>query len=192
MATNPILSSFSLSHAGILSGTSAAEDADLFGVNEGSLELESDSYDRTGDDKILSTTRWITKGTLSLKTNYIPLDMMALLYGTEVAQDAESGGVSMQLWTENAMNIRPRPVVVRAPGEDSDGNPYTIEIVLYKVKFGQMSFDQFMSYKEGLGLSFDADALLSDKDELGNEFTDGQGARIGKLIGKPKPVSIGG
>lgn len=177
---NPNVTSFSLSHAAILDGTTAAEAADLYGVNDGSLELESDSYERTGDDRILSTTRWITKGTLSLKSNYIPLDMVALLYGTPVVSGAE--GLSMQLWTEKSMNIAPRPVLVQAPGEDEDGNPLTIKIILYKVKFGQFSFDQFMSYKEGLAISFDGDALLSEKDELGAEFTDGLGARIGKLV----------
>lgn len=178
---NPIVSSFSLRHAGILDGeTSATEAADLFGVNDGSLELESDIYERTGDDRILSTTRWITKGTLSLSTNYIPFDLIAFLYGVPVVSGAD--GITQQLWAEKAMNIRPRPVVLEAPGEDENGIPFTIRIVLYKVKFGQMSFDQFMAYKEGLAVSFEGDALLSDTDEMGQNFTDGLGARIGKIV----------
>ena len=177
---NPIVSSFSLSHAGILDGKTAAEVADIYGVNEGSLELESDSYERTGDDRILSTTRWITKGTLSLRTNYMPLDTMALLYGTPVVSAAN--GYTMQLWTEKAMNIKPRPVVIVAPGEDSDGTPMRTRYVLYKVKFGQIVFDQFPAYKEGLAFSLEGDALLSDKDELGQPFTDNLGARIGKIV----------
>lgn len=177
---NPNVTAFSLSHAAILDGSTAAELADLFGVNEGSLELESDSYERTGDDKILSTTRWITKGTLSLKSNYIPLDLMAVLYGTPVVSGAE--GLTMQLWTEKAMNIAPRPVVVQAPGETDAGVPITMKFVLYKVKFGQITFDQFLSYKEGLAISLEGDALLSDKDELGVAFTDALGARIAKLV----------
>ena len=177
---NPNVTAFSLSHAAILDGSTAAELADLFGVNEGSLELESDSYERTGDDKILSTTRWITKGTISLKSNYVPLDLMAVLYGTPVVSGAE--GLTMQLWTEKAMNIKPRPVVVQAPGETDAGVPITMKFVLYKVKFGQISFDQFLSYKEGLAISLEGDALLSDKDELGQAFTDGLGARIAKLV----------
>ena len=177
---NPNVTAFSLSHAAILDGSTAAELADLFGVNEGSLELESDSYERTGDDKILSTTRWITKGTLSLKSNYVPLDLMAVLYGTPVVSGAE--GLTMQLWSEKAMNIAPRPVVVQAPGETDAGVPITMKFVLYKVKFGQITFDQFLSYKEGLAISLEGDALLSDKDELGQAFTDGLGARIAKLV----------
>lgn len=179
MANQPI-SSFSLSHAAILDGSTPAEIADLYGVNEGSLELETDQYERQGDDRILSTTRWITKGTLSLKSNYIPLDLIETIYGTPVVSGAE--GLTLQLWTEKAMNIKPYPVLVQAPGETSDGTPITFKIVLYKVKFGQFSFDQFMSYKEGLAVSFDGDALLSDTDELGKPFTDGLGARIGKLV----------
>lgn len=35
-----------------------------------------------------------------------------------------------------------------------------------------------MSYKEGLAVSFEGDALLADKDELGAAFTDNLGARI--------------
>lgn len=177
---NPNVTSFSLSHAAILDGETTAELADLFGVNEGSLELESDSYDRTGDDAILSTTRWITKGTLSLKTNYVPLDLMASLYGTPVVSGAE--GLTIQMWTESAMNIKPYPVVVQAPGEDEDGNLNTMKFVLYKVKFGQISFDQFMSYKEGLAVDLSGDALLSDKDEVGSDFADGLGKRIGKIV----------
>ena len=180
MATSPNITAFSLSHAAILDGTTAAELADLFGVNEGSLELESDSYERTGDDKILSTNRWITKGTLSLKSNYIPLDLMAKVYGTPVVSGVE--GITMQMWTEKAMNIAPRPVVIVAPGETSDGVPTTMKFVLYKVKFGQITFDQFLSYKEGLAISLEGDALLSDKDELGAAFTDNLGARIGKIV----------
>ena len=180
MATSPNITAFSLSHAAILDGTTAAELADLFGVNEGSLELESDSYERTGDDKILSTNRWITKGTLSLKSNYIPLDLMAKVYGTPVVSGVE--GITMQMWTEKAMNIAPRPVVIVAPGETSDGVPTTMKFVLYKVKFGQITFDQFLSYKEGLAVSLEGDALLSDKDELGAAFTDNLGARIGKIV----------
>lgn len=179
---NPNISSFSLSHVGILDGETAAEVADLYGVNEGSLELESDMYERTGDDRILSTNRWITKGTVSFRSNYLPLDMLALLYGTPVVSGAD--GLTMQLWTEKGMNIKPRPVVVEAPGEDHDGNPMSIRIVLYKVKFGQISFDQFMSYKEGLAISLEGDALLSDSDELGAEFEDNLGARIGKIVAK--------
>lgn len=178
---NPNISSFSLSHVGILDGTTNAEVADLFGVNEASLELETDTFERTGDDKILSTNRWITKGTVSFRTNYMPLDMMALLYGTPVVSGAE--GISMQLWTEKSMNIKPRPIVCQAPGEDQDGNPMVIKFVLYKVKFGQVSFDQFMAYKEGLAVSVEGDALLSEKDELGAEFADGLGSRIGKVVG---------
>ena len=180
MANN--VTAFSLSHAAILDGTTAAELADLFGVNEGSLELETDTYERTGDDKILSTNRWITKGTLSLKSNYIPMDLMAKIYGTPVVSGA--GGLTMQLWTEKSMNIAPRPVVVEAPGETEDGVPTKMKFVLYKVKFGQITFDQFLSYKEGLAISLEGDALLSEKDELGATFADlaTMGARIGKIV----------
>lgn len=181
---NPNISSFSLSHVGILDGSTSAEVADLYGVNEGTLELESDSYDRTGDNAILSTNRWITKGTLTVGSNYIPLDMLATLYGTPVTSSAalNKSTYSVALWTEKSMNIAPRPVVVQAPGEDQDGKPHTIKIVLYKVKFGNFSFSQFMSYKEGLAVSFTGDALLADKDELGAKFLDDQGKRIGKIV----------
>ena len=177
---NPNVTSFSLSHLGILDGSTAVELADLYGVNEGTLELETDSYEITGDDKILSTRRWITKATLTAKTNYLPIDLMATLYGTPVVSAA--GGLTMQLWTEKAMNVAPRPVVVQAPAETDAGVPINLKVLLYKVKFGQISFDQFMSYKEGLAVSFEGDALLADKDELGAAFTDNLGARIGKIV----------
>lgn len=177
---NPNVTSFSLSHAAILDGTTAAEVADLYGVNDGSLEIETDSAEITGDDRIMSTARWVNKATISLKSNYIPFDLMALLYNTPVVSGAE--GLSMQLWTEKSMNVAPRPVLVQAPGEDQDGNPFTMKFVLYKVRFGPISIDSFMSYKEHLAISFDGDALLSEKDELGAAFTDNLGARIGKIV----------
>ena len=107
------ISSFSLSHVGILDGTTSAELADLFGANESSLELESDVYERQGDDKILSTARWITKGTLTVGTNYIPLPLISSLYGTAVvsSQIATKDAYTVQLWTEKGMNVAPRPVV---------------------------------------------------------------------------------
>lgn len=177
----PNISTFSLSHVGVLDGTTAAEVADLYGVNTGSLELDTDSFDRPGDDRILSTVRWINKGTVSFSTHYLPMDMIALLFGTAVVSGAE--GYSMQLWTERGMtSSRPRPIVVLAPGEDEEGVPMDIKIVLYRVRFGQPTFDQFASYKQSLGITLEGDALLSDKDELGAEFDDNQGARIGKIV----------
>ena len=184
MATPAAISSFSLSHVGILNGSTSAETADLYGANDSSLELDSDIYERTGDDKVLSTARWITKGTLTVGTTYIPLPMVEALYGTPVVSATKDTKTSytVQLWTEKGMNVAPRPVVLLAPGEDEDGVPMDIKIVLYKVKFGPMSFSQSLAYKEGLAVSFEGDALLSDKDELGAAFTDGLGARIGKII----------
>ena len=182
-----IVSSFSLSHAAILDGTTAAELSDIYGVNDGSLELETDVYERTGDDVILSTNRWITKGTLSLKSNYLSLGMVSKLWGIPKVADTSDPTLEVimqQLWTEKGMNIAPRPVLIRTGGEDSDGTPLEIDIILYKVKFGYYNFDQFFSYKEGLSISFDGDVLLSDKDELGKPFTDDQGKRIGRIVTK--------
>lgn len=180
------ITSFSLSHAGILDGvTAATELADIFGVNEGTLEISSDTYERTGDDTVLSTQRWVTKGTLSLRTNYIPQAVLTLLYNTPVVSGAT--GTTQQLWAEKSMNIKPYPVVVTAPGQDADGEPFEMSFVLYKVQFGQIAFDQFMSYKEGLAVSLEGDVLLSDKDELGAPFSDNLGRRIGKIV-TLKPV----
>lgn len=176
------ISSFSLTHAAILDGTTPAELADIYGVSEGSLEVDTDSYERTGDDRILSTVRWINRGTLSLSSTYIPLDLLEKMYGTPAVIDDATGSLTMQLWTQKSMNLAPRPVLVEAPGSDQAGNPFTLRIILYKVQFGPMAFDQFMSYKEGLAVSFEGDALLSDTDELGQPFDDELGARIGKIV----------
>ena len=138
---SPNVTSFSLSHVGILNGTTAAEVADLYGVNEGSLDVESDSYERQGDDKILSTTRWLTKGTVSFRTNYLPLDMMALLYGTPAVSSATENLNNLEFQAlidsiEDATDSIIAPLVEKY-GDKSNGGMVTYRKV-YK-KMGEMS-----------------------------------------------------
>ena len=58
VAPSPIVEAFSLSHAQILNGatpfasvtTGSSDWGDIFGVNDASLDPDSDSYDNEGDD----------------------------------------------------------------------------------------------------------------------------------------------
>ena len=93
-----------------------------------------------------------------------------------------SDGEVFFVLTRGAITIPIENALAIAVDTDEDGVPMDIKIVLYKVKFGPFSFSQSPSYKEGLAVSFEGDALLSDKDELGATFADGYGARIGKII----------
>ena len=65
---DPVVEAFSLSHAQILDGAVAFDDAlaaavaenlDIYGVNEASLEPNTDEYENEGDNVVLSTWSWL-------------------------------------------------------------------------------------------------------------------------------------
>lgn len=189
---SPIVEGFSLSHAAILDGTTGAEavDGDIYGIRSGSLEMDSDSYDNTGDDTILSTWYWANRVNVTVQSGYVPFPTISLLSGSKVTSSGTGNDTtfSLPLWEEASMNTQPRPMLIRLPSKDKDGLVRTLDFVLFKVQFQPFSFDG-PSYKEGLLLNYSGTALFSDKDEKGQPVLDSRTGRptkaIGRLLSKP-------
>lgn len=181
--TGPTVEAFSLSHAAILDGETGAEAADVYGVREASIEVDTDNYDNTGDDSVLSSWQWFNFATISVKSGYIPFDLAALLAGATVTTsgDAGSESYSMPLWNQNSLNTPSRPMLVRIPSKDKDGKVRTLDVVLYKVQFAPISLDG-PTYKDGLVVTYSGKATMADTDEKGEALTE---RSIGRLISSP-------
>lgn len=183
----PIVEGFSLSHAAILNGTTGAEevDGDIYGIRSGSIELDTDSYDNTGDDSVLSTWYWFNKATLTVQSGYVPFRTIALLSGSKVTSSgsAPNDTYTLPLWEERQQNTTARPVLIRVPSKDKDGVPRTLDFVLFKVQFQPISFDG-PTYKDGLLLNYTGTALMSDKDEKGQPVVDSQSGQPTRAIGR--------
>lgn len=176
---------FSVSHAAILDGTSGAELADIYGVREGSLDLDTDSYDNTGDDQVLSSLSWVNFATLSIQSGYIPFDLLSTLTGSPVASSGSGANAmySIPLWDEDSVNQPVKPVLIRVPSRTAGaGALRTLDIVLYRVQFGPISFDG-PSYKSGLLVSYTGKAFLSSTDEAGNALTK---KAVGRLVDRAR------
>lgn len=192
MAPSPTVEGFSLSHAAILNGTTGLEEefGDIYGIRSGSLELDQDSYDNTGDDAILSSWFWANRVNVTVQAGYIPFQTIALLSGSQVASSGagDAQQFSMPLWEERQMNTSPRPMLIRVPSKDKNGLIRTLDFILFKVQFQPFSFDG-PSYKEGLLLNYGGTALFSDTDEKGQPVLDSVTGNptkaIGRLVSKP-------
>lgn len=188
----PIVEAFSLSHVGILDGTTGVDlgsDGDLYGVNSATIELDADSFDNTGDDIIRSTWNWGNRGNLSVQAGYIPFRTLSTIYGLPVA--SSGSGVnqtfSMLAWERKSMNPVPVPVIVRLPSRDSAGVARNLDIILFRVQFAPFTFDG-PAYKDGLKLNYTGQALFSDVDEKGVQLLDVNGNNtqaIGRLVSGP-------
>jgi hypothetical protein len=186
MAT-PIVEAFSLTHAAILDGTTGLDDefGDIYGVRSGSLELDSDSYDNTGDDTILSTWNWANRANLTIQAGYIPFRTLSLLTGSKVTSSGTGAAesFSMPLWEQSRMTMAPRPVRLRMPSRDIDGNVRKLDIILFRVQFQPFSFDG-PAYKEGLLLNYNGTALFSDRDEKGQPIVDSVTGEPTRTVGR--------
>lgn len=185
MAT-PIVEGFSLSHAAILDGTTGAEevDGDIYGIRQGSLEVDSDSYDNTGDDAVLSTWFWFNYANVTVQSGYVPFKTIALIAGVTVTSSgsAPNDYYSLPLWNQESLNTAPRPMLIRVPSKDKDGVVRTLDFVLYKVNFQPFGFDG-PSYKDGLLLNYSGRAVMSDKNERGQALSE---PAIGRLVSRPQ------
>lgn len=189
---NSTVEAFSISHAAILNGASGLEESfgDIYGVRSGSLELDQDSYDNTGDDTILSTWYWANKVNVTIQAGYIPFDTLGLITGSKVTSSGSGDNqtFSLPLWEENTMNTKPRPMLVRVPSKDKDGLVRLLDFILFKVQFQPFSFDG-PSYKEGLLLNYNGSALFSSIDEKGQQVLDSRTNQptkaIGRLLSRP-------
>lgn len=183
----PIVEAFSLSHVGVLNGTTGAEAADIYGVREATLEVDTDSFDNTGDDATLSSWQWFNFATLSVKSGYLPMETAALLAGSTITSSGTAGSetFSMPLWSKNSLNTPTRPVLVRVPSKDAAGAVRTLDIVLFKVQFAPLSLEG-PSYKDGLVVSYSGKAVMSTVDEKGTVLTE---PAIGRIVSRPGTVT---
>jgi len=185
---NSTVEGFSLSHAAILDSTTGVDSipfGDIYGIRSGSLELDQDSYDNTGDDAILSTWYWANKVNVTVQSGYVPFDTMGLISGSKVTSSGSglTQTFSLPLWEQSSMNTVPRPMLIRVPSKDKLGATRVLDFILYKVQFQPFSFDG-PSYKEGLLLNYNGSALFSDTDERGNPVLDSQTGQPTKAIGR--------
>lgn len=91
---------FSLNHAQILDGSETFEEAlartdlegwDIYGVNEASLDPDTDQYINEGDDVQLSVWNWLNGADVSVQAGYVSFPLIANLTGEDVT---ESGGTA--------------------------------------------------------------------------------------------------
>lgn len=181
--SSSIVEGFSLSHVAILNGTTGAEAADIYGVREASLDVDTDSYDNNGDDTILSTWSWFNFATLTVTAGYVPFDVIALLSGVTITSSGTSPAdyFNLPLWSENSLNTPTRPVLIRVPSKDHLGAARSLDFVLYKVQFQPITFDG-PSYKDGLLLNYTGKALMAAADEKGTALSE---KAIGRLVSRP-------
>lgn len=188
--TSKIVEGFSLTHAAILDGETAAEavvagtnDFDIYGVRTGSIAVDTGNYDNTGDDAVLSSWFWFNFATVTVQAGYLSFDTMAQLSGTTVTSTGTTPADvhSIPLWDEQSLNTAPAPMIIRLPAKDKLGVLRTLDFVLYRVQFGPVNFDG-PAYKSGLLLNYTGRATMSDVDEAGVTLTR---RAIGRIINRP-------
>lgn len=181
---SPIIEAFSISHAAILNGTTGAEAADIYGVREGTVDIDTDSYSNTGDDAIQSIWNWFNNANLTITSGYLPFDMVSLITGATITSSgsAPNDFWNLPLWNQASLNQPARPVLLRCPAKLNDQTVRSLDIVLYKVQFGVMRLDG-PTYKNGLSFSWNGQALMSSTDEKGTTLTD---PAVGRLVSRPR------
>jgi hypothetical protein len=174
---------FSISHAGILNGSTGAELQAIYGVREGQISVNISNYDNTGDDVVLSTWFWFDYATVSITAGYVPFSTIALLTGATITSSgtAPADYYNLPLWNYSSLNQPRRPMLLRIPSKDSAGVTRTLDIILYSVQFEPINF-QGPAYKSGLILNYAGRSLPSLVDEVGNALTE---KTIGRLISHP-------
>jgi hypothetical protein len=198
-APTAIFEGFSISHAQILNGTDTFiesafaaydEDLDIYGVADGSLEPDSDSYDNEGDDVVLSTWDWLNKATISLQAGYVSFPVISSITGRAMTTTGTglTTAYAMDIWHEDDFGAAAKPMILKCPSRDSKGAARDLIIGLYKVTFGAMTFDG-PAFKDGLKCNYNGTANYSGYDEAGVAFPDGK-KRVGRLIsvGKAAPT----
>lgn len=183
-----IYEGFSVSHAAILTGVDLndALNGGIYGVRSGTIQLQTSSFDNTGDDAVLSTWYWFTKATITINSGFVPFATLALMMGVATTSSTAADGSdynSLPLWEARMQNIKPQPVLIRVPSKDSAGNLRTLDFVLYKVQFAPFGFTG-PSYKTGLQIDYSGDALVSSFTETGAQVKDSITGTNSKSIGR--------
>lgn len=193
MPPSTIVEAFSLSHVQILDGATAFADVttgsnawgDVYGVNDASLDPDTDSYDNEGDDVVRSTWNWLNKAELAVQAGYVSFALIANMTGRTISSTGSGDSIvyGIDLWHEDDFNVPRKPMIIRMPSKDHLGAVRYLDIGLYTVSFAPITFDG-PQYKDGLKVNYNGQALVSTVDELGAAFSDGKG-RVGKLISRP-------
>jgi len=161
---------FSITHAAILDGATGLEEADgdIYGVREASITPDSGEYDNTGDDKIMSTWKWFNKATIAIVSGYVPLKMLALITGATLSSSGsgDSQRFDLPLWELQGDNQIARPLLLKMEAKDSAGVLRYFQFIFYKCTYKPLGFDG-PRYKDGLGINYEATALMSTVDEAG-------------------------
>lgn len=179
MPSTGIFEGFSVSHAAILDGTTGAETADLYGVREGSVAVNSDAHDNTGDDAVLSNWFWFNYAEVTISSGYIPFNVISLLTGATATSSSDTWSVPM--WTQSSLNQPPKPVLIRVPSKDSLGAVRTLDIILYRVQFQPIHFNG-PTYKDGMVTNYTGRAVISPVDETGADLPE---KAVGRLLNRP-------
>lgn len=192
-----IIEAFSLTHAQVLDGatsfdsvgTGTGDWGDVYGVNDASLDPDTDSYDNEGDDVVRSTWNWLNKADVQVQAGYFSFPLIAQLTGKTISSSGAGDSIvyGIDLWHEDDANIGRKPMIIRMPSKDHLGAPRYMDIGLYSVSFAPVTFDG-PSYKDGLKVNYTGQALMSSVDELGNTFADGKN-RIAKVISRSTTLS---
>jgi hypothetical protein len=193
MAPTTTIEAFSLTHAQVLDGATSFDSVttgttawgDVYGVNDASLDPDTDSYDNEGDDAVMSTWNWLNKADVQVQAGYFSFALVAGLTGRTISSTGSGDEIvyGLDLWHEDDFNVPRRPMIVRMPSKDSVGAVRYFDIGLYTVSFNPITFDG-PSYKDGLKVNYGGQALMSSVDELGEPFADGK-RRVGKTISRP-------
>lgn len=174
---------FSVSHAGILDGTTGAESAAIYGVRDGTIAVDTGNFDNTGDDAVLSSWFWFNYATVTITAGFVPFSTVALLSGSTIVSSgtAPNDYYALPLWNVKSLNQPTKPVLIRVPSKDSNGVVRIMDFVLYKVQFMPINFTG-PSYKNGLVIDYSGRALISSVDEKGATLTENA---IGRMVNAP-------
>jgi hypothetical protein len=167
---------FSVTHAAILDGSTAATETDIYGVRTASIAPDLGNADNTGDDGVLSTWNWFNFATLTVESGFIGLDLMAKLSGTVV----EVGG------TATAASVAFTPAASGGTG-GGDAYDYTGTAVTFTVDGTSITLDA--DYNDLAGVVAKVDA------GLGAAYTvaaDGSRVRITKTTAGTGSITVGG
>src|SRR5882672_3605918 len=126
---------FSITHAQILDGATDAYSVanappfgDFYGVDNGTLNPNTGTYDNQGDNRILSSWSFFNYADLTIETGYLDFPTYSQIYGDTFTSSGTSPNdwYRMPLWSESSLNPGPRPVLLRTLGRDSLGAPRTL------------------------------------------------------------------